>query len=286
MLEAVINVSEGRRPEVVAAIASAAGSCLLDVHTDAHHHRSVLTLAGPAVEEAAFAVVAAAVAFIDLRVHDGVHPRLGAADVVPFVPLGSSTLAEAVAARDRLAGRVERELAIPCVAYGPERSLPDVRRSAALEVEAHPTAGICCVGARPLLVAYNLWLAPPAGLDDARLIAREIRSPAVRALGLAVGDGVQVSCNLIAPSVFGPDAVFDAVAERVQVAKAELVGLAPASVLEAILPRRWSELDLTPSATIEARLSQAGLDGGRFGGTGDADAGARDARGPRDDGGP
>jgi glutamate formiminotransferase/glutamate formiminotransferase/formiminotetrahydrofolate cyclodeaminase len=264
MLECVINISEGRRLDVVAAIGAAAGAALLDVHTDADHHRSVLTLAGAGVEDAAFAVVAETAARIDLRHHAGVHPRLGAADVVPFVPLAGSTMADAVAARDALAARIERELGVPCVVYGPERSLPDVRRHAADEQTPHPTAGICCVGARPVLVAYNLWLATPATVEDARRIAGEIRSPALRTLGLAVGDDVQVSCNLIDPAVTGPDAAFDAVAARAPVARAELVGLVPAAVLDRIPATRWPELDLAPERTIEARLSQAGLDGGRF----------------------
>jgi glutamate formiminotransferase len=260
VLECVINVSEGRRPDVVAAIGDAAGDHLLDVHTDADHHRSVLTLAGPRVEEAAFAVVREACGRIDLREHAGVHPRLGAADVVPFVPLEGSTMEDAVAARDALADRITAELGVPCVRYGPERSLPEVRRDPG--VAPHPSAGICCVGARPILVAYNLWLAPPATLDDARRIAGEIRSPTLRTLGLQVGREVQISCNLIAPSTTGPDAAFDAVAARAPVARAELVGLAPAGVLAAIPEARWPQLDLSPSRTIEARLSQAGLDGG------------------------
>jgi glutamate formiminotransferase/glutamate formiminotransferase/formiminotetrahydrofolate cyclodeaminase len=126
------------------------------------------------------------------------------------------------------------------------------------------------VGARPVLVAYNLWLAPPAELSDARRIASEIRSPTLRVLGLQVGDDVQVSCNLIEPATTGPDAAFDAVASRWPVARAELVGLAPRSVLDAMPERRWAELGLSESATIEARLMQAGLDGGRFGASGEA----------------
>jgi glutamate formiminotransferase len=148
------------------------------------------------------------------------------------------------------------------VTYGPERTLPDVRRHAAEEVEAHPTAGICCVGARPVLVAYNLWLRPGSTIDDARRIANEIRRPTLRTLGLQAGEAVQVSCNLIDPSTTGPDVAFDAVAARAPVARAELVGLVPAEVLEAIEPGRWLRLDLSESRTIEARLSQAGLDGG------------------------
>lgn len=268
MLECVINISEGRRLDVVAAIGAVAGDHLLDVHSDAHHHRSVLTLAGPALEAATFEVVAEAVASIDLRDHDGVHPRLGAADVIPFVPLDAgSTMADAVAARDRLAARVRAELGVPCLAYGPERTLPEVRRHGRDEVTPHPTAGICCVGARPVLVAYNVWLSPPATVDDARRIASEIRSSTLRTLGLRVGGEVQVSCNLVDPAVTGPGAAFDAVAARVPAGvavRAELVGLVPAAVLEATPSSRWAELDLSPSRTIEARLSQAGLDGGRF----------------------
>jgi glutamate formiminotransferase / 5-formyltetrahydrofolate cyclo-ligase len=266
VLECVINVSEGRRLDVVAQIGAAAGEHLLDVHTDPDHHRSVLTLAGPEVEAAAFEVVVAAVAHLDLRSHAGVHPRHGAADVVPFVPLVGSTLDDAVAARDRTAERITADLGVPCLRYGPERSLPEARRLAGTtsEVEPHPTAGITCVGARPVLIAYNLWLAPPATLDDARRIAAGLRSPSVRALGLQVGGEVQVSCNLIDPPTTGPDAAFDAVASQAAVARAELVGLVPASLLDAIPPARWPELDLSPSRTIEARLSQAGLDGGSF----------------------
>lgn len=269
MLECVINVSEGRDGDLVAAIARAGGDHVLDVHTDADHNRSVLTLAGPDVEERAFAVVAAAVASIDLRSHVGVHPRLGAADVVPFVPLRGSTMIDAVAARDRVAARAARDLALPCFLYGPERSLPEVRRRAFRDLapdvgppHPHPTAGAACIGARDLLVAYNVWLAPPATIDDARRIAAELRSPAVRTLGLTVTGAVQVSCNLIAALEVGPDAVVDAVAARAPVARTELVGLVPAAVLATIPEGRWPALDLSPSRTIEARLEQAGLDGG------------------------
>jgi glutamate formiminotransferase len=114
------------------------------------------------------------------------------------------------------------------------------------------------VGARPLLVAYNLWLAAP-DLVEARAVAAALRSPDVRALGLPVGNQVQVSCNLIAPSRFGPAAAFDAVSSRTTVSRAELVGLLPTAVLEATPSRRWTELDLDPSRTIEARLERAGL---------------------------
>ena len=274
VLEAVINISEGRDREVIEAVAAAAGDHLLDVHTDADHHRSVLTIAGPDTPTRALAVVRAAVERIDLRRHAGAHPRLGAADVVPFIPLDGSSMADAVAARDAFA-RAVADLDVPVFVYGPDRTLPDIRRTAFTTLtpdhgpdRPHPTAGAVCAGARPVLVAYNVWLAPPATVAHARAIARSIRTSAVRALGLDVGGRPQVSCNLIDPLVVGPDAVVDSVAAQAEVAGTELVGLVPRAVLEAIDPARWESLDLDPSATIEARLRQAGLDGGRFKGAG------------------
>jgi glutamate formiminotransferase len=116
-----------------------------------------------------------------------------------------------------------------------------------------------------VLVAYNVWLADGVSVDDARRVASELRGPSVRALGLGIGDRVQVSFNLIEPAVFAPDAAFDAVATRTAAVRGELVGLVPATVLEAIPPERWGQLDLAPSRTIEARLGETGLDGGSFG---------------------
>lgn len=268
MLECVINVSEGRRAHVIDALRVAAGASLLDVHTDEHHNRTVLTLAGGDVEEAARSIARVAVARIDLGEHAGVHPRCGAIDVVPFVPLDDSTMADAVAARDAFATWAEDELELPCMTYGPEgRTLPDIRWAvAAGEVQGHPTAGVCAVGARDVLVAYNVWLVEP-DVALAKQIAREVRSDAVRALGLDVGGHAQVSCNLIDPDRVGPAALYDAVASRAAVARAELVGLLPARVLAAIPTARWRSLDLGPSRTIEARRGgSAGLDGGSSGG--------------------
>jgi glutamate formiminotransferase len=157
------------------------------------------------------------------------------------------------------------ELGVPCFCYGPERRLSDVRREAFGSLapdtgppSPHPTAGATAVGARPPLVAYNLWLAEP-DLDRARAIAARLRSPAVRALGLPVGDDVQVSMNLVDPGVVGPQAVYDLVAAEATIARAELVGLVPAPVLDAADPARWAELDLSADRTIEHRLAQAGL---------------------------
>src|SRR5699024_8171647 len=117
--------------------------------------------------------------------------------------------------------------------------------------------GAIAVGAREVLVAYNVWLARP-DLVRARAVARELRGPHLRALGLAVGDRVQVSMNLVAPFRLGPADAFDQVASRVDVAGAELVGLVPERVLTAIDRRRWAELDLSPERTIEARLALRG----------------------------
>ena len=268
-----MNVSEGRDTAVLDALAAAAGTALLDLHRDPHHHRSVLTLAGPAVEDAARRVAAEAVARIDLRRHAGAHPRLGAADVVPFVPLQGSERIDAVLARDAFARWAGDDLGVPCFLYGPERPLPDVRRGAFTTLSPdtgpprpHPTAGASAVGARGVLVAYNLWLADSATVEQARSIAREVRGPGVRALGLDVGGRAQVSCNLVDPLVVGPAAAFDAVATvaaaaGTDVAGAELVGLVPKVVLDAVAAERWAALDLHPSRTIEARLEQAGLGG-------------------------
>jgi glutamate formiminotransferase/glutamate formiminotransferase/formiminotetrahydrofolate cyclodeaminase len=264
VFECVVNVSEGRRADVIRAVAAAAGPCLLDVHSDPHHNRSVLTLGGSGadVQEAARAVAAAGVALIDLRVHVGVHPRLGAVDVVPFVALGSG-VGSALALRDAFAEWAASSLDVPCFLYGPERSLPDVRRMAFHSLapdfgpsSPHVGAGAMAVGARPVLVAYNVWLADGVPTARAQKVARTLRGPALRALGFDVGGRAQVSCNLLAPLEVGPAAVYDAVAAAAPVAGAELVGLAPAAVVEAVDPARWVDLDLSMDRTIEARLGR------------------------------
>lgn len=255
-----MNISEGRRPEVVAAIAATAGSDLLDVHRDPDHNRSVLTLVG---EEAPRAVAAAAIERLDLRSHDGAHPRIGVVDVVPFVALGDTPDDETVAARDRFGTWAAAEIDLPGFAYGPERALPEVRRRAFVDLTPtwgpaapHPTAGAVAVGARGLLVAYNLWLAPGTNLAVARRVAGEVRGPGVRTLGLAVGAEVQVSMNLVDPLAVGPAEVWDRVAARAPIARAELVGLVPAAVLSRTPEARWAQLDLAEDRTIEARLGE------------------------------
>ncbi|HUQ63517.1 MAG TPA: hypothetical protein VM121_07180 [Acidimicrobiales bacterium] len=265
MLECVVNISEGRDRAVIDALAAAAGSVLLDLHSDKHHNRAVLTMVGDErLEGAVRTVTTLALTLVDLRRHAGVHPRLGAVDVVPFVPLDGAAIADAIHARDRFAAWAGDELGVPCFLYGADRTLPEVRKQAFAELlpdtgppAPHRTAGAICVGARPVVVAYNVWLAPGVGVDAARKVAAEIRGPAVRALGLDVGGRAQVSMNLIDPGDFGPAAAYDAVALRVAVNRAELVGLLPAQVLEAVPAERWAELDLAPARTIESRLRSA-----------------------------
>jgi len=279
VLECVVNVSEGARPELVDVIAAAAGGGLLDVHRDPHHNRAVLTVVG---QEAPRAVARAAVERLDLRVHRGVHPRLGVVDVVPFVPLAGSTMADAVQARDAFATWAASELVVPCFLYGEAsgglasggppgdldvdgRSLPEIRRRAWRDLRPdvgppapHLTAGAMCVGARLLLVAYNVWI--DADVEVARVVATAVRGPHLRALGLPVGERVQVSMNLIAPGVLGPAEAYDRVAALAPVDGAELVGLLPRSVLERVPAARWPELDLAEERTIESRLAAIGLD--------------------------
>jgi glutamate formiminotransferase len=270
MIEAVINISEGRRHDLIAEIAASAGDDLLDVHSCEHHNRSVLTVIG---ESAPQAIARAAVAHLDLSHHDGAHPRIGVVDVVPFIALGDSEPAEALAARDAFASWAVAELAVPVFLYGPlktpsgdgshvTRTLPEIRRSAFVELAPDfgpatpdPTAGAIAVGCRPPLVAYNLWLAEP-DLALARRIAASIRSDAVRALGLAVGDTVQVSMNLIDPELVGPADVHRLVADIAGIDRAELVGLLPAAVLDRIDERDWDRLDLAAERTIEWQLTE------------------------------
>jgi glutamate formiminotransferase len=279
LLECVVNVSESQDEAVLGHLAAAAGAALLDLHRDPDHHRSVLTLAGAAdlVREATRTLAAAAVARLDLRDHAGAHPRLGVLDVVPFVPYapgGSAPedLTAAVAERDGFARWLGEELGVPSFLYGPlsgglTRTLPDVRRHAFGEppdgltpdhgpAQADPRTGASAVGARRVLVAYNVLV---SSVEVARRVAPLVRGPEVRALGLAVGARAQVSCNLLDPDRFGPDQLYDAVATPVAeaggtVTGAELVGLIPEAVLATVPSDRRAALGLSDEATVESRL--------------------------------
>lgn len=279
LVECVVNVSEGRDDAILKRLAASAGGALLDEHRDPDHNRSVLTLAGPAdlVDDAARSLARAAVATLDLTRHRGVHPRLGVLDVVPFVPYAPGhtapeDLSGAVRQRDAFARWLGQELGVPAFLYGPlagglTRTLPDIRRHAfgpaptglAPDVgptHADPRTGASAVGARRVLLAYNVWV---SSVEVAQQVAPLVRGPAVRALGLQVGTRAQVSCNLLDPDNYGPERLFDAVAALVNEAGggvdgAELVGLIPEVVLAAVSSERRAELGLSDGATVESRL--------------------------------
>jgi len=259
MLECVINISEGGNPSQLSDLSSELGHDLLDLHSDADHNRSVFTLAG---EDPARILAKSAAAMFDIREHHGVHPRVGIVDVVPFVALEPSTFDDAIAARDRFARFASEELGIPCFLYGPERTLPFIRKHAFIDLQPdfgpsapHPKSGAICVGARPVLIAYNVWLKDQT-VETAKRIAKTIRTNERRTLGLQVGAHAQVSMNLIDPDVTGPLEAYDAVAELAPVDHAELVGLVPARTLARIPRDRWAQLDLSGEKTIEWRLAE------------------------------
>jgi glutamate formiminotransferase len=281
VLECVANVAEGRDRAVLEELAAACGPSLLDLHVDADHHRSVFTLAGPGpgdASEAARALARAVSARLDLTGHEGVHPRLGALDVVPFVALDEPPAAAVEAART-FAAWLAHELGVPAFLYDAAdpagRSLPEVRRAAAGGQAAdvgparpHPSLGTAAVGARAPLVAVNCWLAP-ADVDLARSIAAGVRGrdgglPGVRALAFPLGsrDGVQVSLNVTDLEATGVEAACTAVRERAAAAGAavdrvEWVGLVPEAEVARCSPEflTWSGLDR--SRTVEARLAAA-----------------------------
>jgi glutamate formiminotransferase len=267
VLEAVPNVSEGRDPGVISALGAefARHALLLDVHSDPDHNRSVFTLVGDddGLVDSLLAGIATAARLVDLRVHDGVHPRIGAADVVPIVPLEPGDMSRAVAAASLLAHRVGTELGLPILRYGEIGGgrRPSFFRRGGLEelgrrVESgeldpddgprriDPRSGAVLIGARRPLVAYNVDLGT-ADLDVARDIAAAVRESSggmqgVQAIGLLLpGSGrAQVSMNVIDVDSAPLHEVFDRVRAEatdrgVDVTGGELVGLVPARVLRA-----------------------------------------------------
>ncbi len=272
LVECVPNFSEGRKTETVErlarAIASVDTACVLDTHIDPDHNRSVITfVAAPAmIVEAALQAVRLAAELIDMRRHTGVHPRLGATDVLPFIPIGGVTM-EACAALAHQAGqRIARELSIPVFFYEraalkPDRvNLEDVRRGAlellreqiALDPErapdlgplrVHETAGAIAIGARPFLIAFNINLRT-TDVSIARKIARVVRArggglPFVKALGfeLSTRGLVQVSLNLVNYEVTGITQAYEAVRREaetlaVEIVSTEIVGLVPEKALD------------------------------------------------------
>ena len=266
LLESVPNVSEGRDASVVAAVAAAfarAGARVLDTHVDGDHNRAVLTLVGDdrGVEDGLVAGIDEARRRVDLRTHDGVHPRVGAADVVPVVPLATADLGRAVDVALAVGARVGDELGLPVFLYG---EIGDGRRPAffrrggpgelQLRVDAgelepafgprllDPAAGAVLLGVRAPLVAFNLELR--GTLDIARDVAAAVREssgglPGVQALGLRLGAGrIQVSTNVVdldatPPHVMVERIVAEAAARGARVGEGELVGLLPARCVAA-----------------------------------------------------
>ena len=268
-LESVPNVSEGRDAAIVAALGAAfasSGTRLLDTHVDPDHHRAVLTLVGDddALENGLVAGIEAALRLVDLRAHDGVHPRVGAVDVVPVVPLAHDDLERAETVARAVARRVGEELGVPVFLYGTLAAGVQpafYRRGGPIELERRvdmgelrpvhgpsrldPRSGAALVGVRAPLLAFNVVLDGP--LDVARSVAAAVRAssgglPGVQALGLLLRDGsVQVSTNVVdleatAPHTMVERIVAEAEARGAHVTGGELVGLIPAaSVIEAAI---------------------------------------------------
>jgi glutamate formiminotransferase/formiminotetrahydrofolate cyclodeaminase len=293
LIESIPNFSEARRPEVVEALLStiaAAGVTVLDHHSDTDHNRTVITYLGEpkAVEEAAFQAIKKAAELIDLDQHSGTHPRIGATDVVPFVPIAGVTMDDCVALARRLGERVGGELGIPVYLYeeaatSPERTnLENIRRGQyeglKMEIETQPErkpdfgparlgpAGATVIGARHPLIAFNVYLNTP-DVAVAKAIAKKIRAssgglPSVKALGMLVEGLAQVSMNL---TNFRQTSVAKVVEEIRQEAKkvnveihhSELVGLIPE---EALIDAAVTALQLQrfkPDQILEYRLREA-----------------------------
>jgi len=294
IVECVPNFSEGRRAEIVDEIVAAMllpGVKLLDREMDADHNRSVITLAGePAIiEDAAFRGIATAARLIDLERHRGQHPRIGATDVVPFVPVSGVTMDACVAMARRLGERVGRELEIPVYLYEhaatrPERrNLADIRRGEyeglKQEIETDPertpdfgparltSAGATVIGARPYLIAFNVNL-QTSDVQVAKEIARVIREKggglkAVKANGFMLREKniAQVSMNLTDFHATGILTAFNAVraeAEKrgVQVLESELVGLVPLEALTQLAAQALRLPALSPQQVVETQLAR------------------------------
>lgn len=296
LVECVPNFSEGRRPDVIAAIrdaiASVEGVSVLDVSSDASHNRTVITFVAPveSAVDAAFAGISAAAARIDLCSHTGEHPRIGATDVVPFIPLEGSTMEDCIALARALGERVGRELEIPVYLYEraattPSReNLADVRRGEfeGLREELgknpsrnpdfgpskiHPTCGAIAIGARPFLVAYNVYLGPSSNLPIAKSVAKAVRGSSggfryVKGLGLDVDGQAQVSMNLVDTEKTALHTAFDFVkmraeAEGAQVTWSEIVGLVPEKVLFDAAASHLQLRQFTPAQVLDRKVREA-----------------------------
>jgi len=293
VIECVPNVSEGRRADVVEALVQAIrqvpGARLLDYSSDASHNRSVFTMAGEAgpLKAAVLTLFETALPLIDLRAHTGEHPRVGAVDVVPFVPIEGVTMDACVALAKETGAEVARRFQVPVYLYeeaaatAARKNLEDIRRGefeglAAKMASAewapdygpaapHPSAGASVIGARMPLIAYNINLATDR-LDVAKKIAAAIRQSSggfryVKAMGVSLGDRgiVQVSINLTNYEKTPMFRVFEAVAREaarygVTVLESEIVGLVPADALPADPARRLKLRADDLNKVLEMRL--------------------------------
>lgn len=292
LVECVPNFSEGRHAAVIDALAAAIGAtpgvALLDRTSDPDHNRSVLTFAGnpEAVMDAAVLLAGEAARRIDLRRHSGVHPRIGAMDVCPLVPVRGIALEQCAVLAQWTGNRIWLEHGIPVFFYEESaareecRKLEDVRRGALAETllpdvggpAPHATGGMTVVGARRFLIAFNVNLASN-DLTAARHIARAVRAssgglPAVKALGLPLDtEGiVQVSMNLVDFQTTSIARAYDAVAALagglgIEVRESELIGLAPAEALDTDIARHVKLKNWSPDHMIlEYRLAKLNLD--------------------------
>jgi len=258
VMECVINVSVGKQFQIIDALSERCARSLLDVHTDRDYDRSVFTLAGPHVFADSQELAQGALELVDFRGYTGIHPALGALDVVPFVPLADEPLVEAVHLRDRFGAWLARTCAVPVFVYDDETPLPVVRKGAFVTIEptwgpptVDPRVGAACVGSRGPLVALNINI--QASLSRAQLIARMMRSSQVRTLALVAGDRVQVSMNLIDPLTFTPLMAIAQVATMATLDSVELVGLLPEAVVVGH-EDEYMAVGIDPLATIETRL--------------------------------
>src|ERR1700693_31089 len=263
LFESVPNFSEGRDDQVVAAIAGAARlrrAQVLDVDADPDHNRAVISLAGlgPNLVRGLMGAVGVAIERIDVRQHQGVHPRVGAADVIPIVPLGATAIAECREVARALGEQIWSKLRVPVYFYGEHQSLADIRAGRGrLDLGGptlHPTAGAVCVGARQKLVAFNAIL-PGIDLSTARSLARSLRESSgglrgVQALVFELPGGrVQLSMNLFRLDETSPGAVVAELMRRgVTISSQQVVGLCPAAVANPAAAGRLLEARLAAAA--------------------------------------
>lgn len=293
LIECVANFSEGQRgaviENIVNAIARTPGTSVLGYESDADHNRAVVTFAGAPqpVAEAAFAGIARAAALIDLDRHSGQHPRIGAADVIPFIPLRDATMDDCVRLAHRLGARVGEELRLPVFLYEraalqkTNRKLADIRRGGYESLKRTITSGAppqpdfgparlgraggCVIGARDLLIAFNVFL-ETEDVTVAKKIARRIRAssgglPHVKALGFLARGQAQVSMNLTNYRVTSIARVVRAIEREarpfgVDIANSQIIGLIPQDALTAAEAEQLRVENYCPARILEAQLAQ------------------------------